>query len=665
MSFQNPQLLFGLLALVIPILIHFFNFRKTRKVYFSNTRFLQKVKESTATRKRLKHYLILASRLLFIFFLVLAFAQPFLPAKESNASGEPVFVYIDNSWSMSNEVEDGITALDRGIGFLDELISKFPSTTQYKLLTNDFLASSKTLKSAREMEELITEIKYSGVPRSMEEILSRFDADNQGNGVNLFWLSDFQKSTIGEESLTFDSTQQMNIIPLEFSNDANVYVDSLYVENPLMITDEQVKLHVVFKKVGGSGTGEVIAKVYLDGVQSGTASVSLAANGREELVFDLSIDRSQPHRGKISFEEFPVTFDNEFNFVLNIPETIVVLDIKNDDAVTPVELVFGNSDLFDLVSQPASNLDYNRIELSDLVVINGINALDPPLAGAINRYVDAGGTLLIIPGNDPSIESYKAVNGISGLEIYDSAGLTSIGTPDYSNPFFDNIFEERTDRLQMPAAIPLVSSPGFNERILAFPDGKSFLSVRRGSGDIYLMSTPLDDEFGNFARHALFVPVMYKIAVSGKSERNELYRYINRSSFSLKQDSAVVDALYRLVREDEEIIPQQRIDGNRIYFEVPRFTLSTGFYELFRDDTFLGLVAFNTDPEESDIRQMTTDEVVSSYQGKLVDIISSDSQNDFAGVISEKYIGKTLWKEALMLALLFLLLEVLLIRFMP
>ncbi|MEJ2005809.1 MAG: BatA domain-containing protein, partial [Cyclobacteriaceae bacterium] len=180
MSFQNPQLLYGLLVLIIPILIHFFNLRKTRKVYFSNTRFLRKVKESTATRKRLKHYLILASRLLFLFFLVLAFAQPFLPSGEDALSGDPVSIYIDNSWSSSNEVEDGITGLERGIAYISELVNSFPPTTQYRLLTNDFLASSRSLKSKREMEELITEIKYSGIPRSVEEVSSRLDRDLEG-----------------------------------------------------------------------------------------------------------------------------------------------------------------------------------------------------------------------------------------------------------------------------------------------------------------------------------------------------------------------------------------------------------------------------------------------------------------------------------------------------
>jgi hypothetical protein len=86
---------------------------------------------------------------------------------------------------------------------------------------------------------------------------------------------------------------------------------------------------------------------------------------------------------------------------------------------------------------------------------------------------------------------------------------------------------------------------------------------------------------------------------------------------------------------------------------------------LYREDEFKGLMAFNTDPEESDIRQMDADEVRQDFQGEHIDVLDTYTTEAFAGAVSEKYIGKTLWKEALVLALLFLLVEVLLIRFMP
>src|SRR5689334_18408547 len=99
MSFLYPTFLWALLALAIPIIIHLFNFRKTTRIYFSNTRFLKQVKESTTAKRRLKHYLILLSRLLFLSLLVIAFAQPIIPAREQLGSNRNIILYIDNSFS--------------------------------------------------------------------------------------------------------------------------------------------------------------------------------------------------------------------------------------------------------------------------------------------------------------------------------------------------------------------------------------------------------------------------------------------------------------------------------------------------------------------------------------------------------------------------------------
>ena len=77
MSFLHPYFLYGLAAVAIPIIIHLFDFRRTKKVYFSNTQLLYQVKESSQSFYNLKHLLILLSRILFIIFLILAFAQPY------------------------------------------------------------------------------------------------------------------------------------------------------------------------------------------------------------------------------------------------------------------------------------------------------------------------------------------------------------------------------------------------------------------------------------------------------------------------------------------------------------------------------------------------------------------------------------------------------------
>ena len=79
MRFLYPNMLWGLLALLIPILIHLFNFRRHKLVYFSNTAVLRNIQQENAKTRKLKYLVTLLLRCLFIAALVLAFAFPYRP----------------------------------------------------------------------------------------------------------------------------------------------------------------------------------------------------------------------------------------------------------------------------------------------------------------------------------------------------------------------------------------------------------------------------------------------------------------------------------------------------------------------------------------------------------------------------------------------------------
>ena len=102
MSFIFPWFLLALLTLSIPVIIHLFYFRKYKKVYFSDIRFLKQVQEEKSTIDKIKKRWILAARLLALFFLVLAFVQPFIGKKNKqlSRSNSAIVVYVDNSYSM-------------------------------------------------------------------------------------------------------------------------------------------------------------------------------------------------------------------------------------------------------------------------------------------------------------------------------------------------------------------------------------------------------------------------------------------------------------------------------------------------------------------------------------------------------------------------------------
>ena len=106
MIYQNPYLLYALFAIAIPILIHLFNLRKHKVIYFSSLRFLKEIKTKNKKKSRLKNILILLCRILAITFLILAFAKPFVPAKNKSEKND-VFIYLDNSLSMDIDFGNG------------------------------------------------------------------------------------------------------------------------------------------------------------------------------------------------------------------------------------------------------------------------------------------------------------------------------------------------------------------------------------------------------------------------------------------------------------------------------------------------------------------------------------------------------------------------------
>ena len=670
MSFLFPQFLFGLLALAIPVIIHLFNFRKTKRVFFSTTRFLQHVKEASSSKLKLKHLLILCSRLLFLFFLVMAFSQPIIPAEDKDIVQNHVTIYLDNSMSMSNEIDDGITAFEEGISYVQQIVEMYPPSTQYLLLTNEFAAFSSILKSKSEVLELLTEIKLSGVSRSTGEISSRLRNSTHlfNNDVReIYWVSDFQKSTAGNFNiLTEDSLGRYEFIPLTFTSINNVFVDSVYLENPFLLSRGSNTLKVKLRNSGTGDVNDLLLKLFFNDSQIATATVDLKANAGEETHFDLGFQLENSfNTGRISFEEYPVTFDNDFFFTINRNDRIRILEIKETSAVTSVERVYGNSEMFDFKSFNTNNLDYSQIGISDLVVINGLQTIDLALSAALLDFSAHNGNTLLIPSATPNIESYASLFARIGIRRVDSALMEPILPPDLRNPFFVSIFENENENFSMPEARPVITWIRDRDALLKFRSGDPFLARYSGSGYFYLMASPLSENYNTIDRHAIFVPVMYKIAASGKRSSNPLFYSLNRTSVTLTLDSLSSDRVAKLTKEELELIPFQVVRGNELIMELPKHSLAAGFYQVVYDGKLKTQIAFNSTGTESILAQYDTEELNSiSEEIPNMRIFETENAQSFSAEIKERNLGVPLWKYALILALIFLMVEILLIRFL-
>ncbi len=654
MNFAFPSFLWALFALAIPILIHLFNFRRTTRIYFSTTRFLHQVRQETTQQRKLKQYLVLASRLLFLFFLVLAFAQPFLPAREQLTAGRDVTVYLDNSYSMLSQTADKTRALDAGIRFIQEIVTLFPPDTRYHFITNDFAPSANSYKTKTEVQDLLTQVRLSPVSRTFREVQQRIGTNDR----EVFWIADFQKSTFGIDNPPVpDSLVSWRLVPITHNDASNILIDSVYLEDPFVVGGQRNTLNVRLRNVGPRTREGLVLKLTVNDVQSGTAAVNLESNSTAMARFDLVQGLSGWNKAVLSFTDFPVSFDNEFYTTLNFSEKIRIVAIGND---TYLQKVYGNNALFTVQHFAPGNVDVGLLNQADLVIVNGVD-IDTPLRDILLNYQQGSGSLLIVPSAQPNVATLQSL--VPGLVLTKGTGreLADLDKPDFRNPFFENVFEERSPSMSMPRARAVLDWGVDRSALLAFKDGKGFLARVKNT---YLLASPLDAAFTDMQTHGVFLPVMYRMAASSHRISQKSYYTLSENTIVLQADSLDGEVPVRLTGK-QEIIPSQRRSIDRVVMELPKFSIDPGFYyATMRQDT-VGLIAFDLDKRESLLDQYSGEEVKQQLGGgKNISLFDSAATDSFSNEIKERYLGTPLWKWALGLALLFLLAEVLLIRFL-
>jgi sulfur relay (sulfurtransferase) DsrF/TusC family protein len=666
MNFLFPAFLFGLFALAIPIIVHLFQFRRIKKVYFSSTRFLKQVNEQTSQKRRLKHYLILASRLLFLLFLVLAFAQPFIPASDQLKADTDVYLYIDNSYSMTRPAADDMDALDAALNMARDLVNQLPVETSYKIIDNDFGPASYAFKNKTEILDLLTERKLSAVSRSADEIVQRIRNDERNSNKEIFFISDFQSSTIGNlKDISSQEQERWQLVPIALEPVSNVFIDSVYLENPLSIPGEPNTLHAKIRNLGQRNAEGILVKLKINNIQAAAISVNLTANEEQKISFDLSSEQTTggPHRALLSLSDYPVNFDNEFYFTLDFQKQIRVLELYEQGSPANIQNVYGNKSLFNLARALISNFDYSRINEADLIVLNSLKNIPVNLITALQIFVDDGGAALLVPHAQPDIVDYRNLLRLPQLSLVDSAILIEMERPDFNNPFFDGVFEERSSALVMPKTRRLLNWGSDRNALLKTKDNQAVLSAFGITGKFYVLASPLNRQFSELQNNALFVPVMYRIAASGKRNSSKPYYLVNEGLIDIRLDSLFGEEPLRLVGQ-MEIIPAQRKLGDRLIMEMPPFAVSPGFYSLMQQQTPKAILALNLSAAESDLAVLDKADIASRFsQLGNVSISESSSVEAFSNEIKARYLGQYLWKYMLLLALFFLLCEVLIIRF--
>lgn len=685
MQFIHPLFLFALAALAIPVLIHLFNFRRYKKVYFTNLAFLQEIEQETKKQSKLRDLLILLTRLLAMAALVIAFAQPFIPSSEMSrkiTGQRAVSVYIDNSFSMESVATDG-KLIDMAKIKALEIADAYAPSDLYHLVTNDFEGRHQRFVNQDEFRKLVEEVDVSPSARPAADVIRRQNDMLTAAGdrnFDAYLVSDFQKSTASLTGATPDSAIAWYLVRLEAQKRDNLFIDSVWFASPVHQPGQAVRLNLRVRN-GGSETMEKIpVKLTINNMRKALASFTAAPGSTQELTLTYSEDSPGIRYGIVELTDHPVVYDDRFYFTYTVLPSIPVLCINDRENNLYLDALFSGDSAIRYSTSGVRQLDYGTIFSSALVILNSPADISSGLAQELSRYVNQGGHLLIIPPVSGACDSYNTLLDQLGLGSFSGIDtvkqrVTSINT---EADLLRDIFERNAagkvvlpENIDLPLVLrhyrylpPVTSS---TETLLRLRNDKPFLtSATTGKGRVYIAAVPFDDSWSAFPKHTVFVPSLYNMALFSNPGRPLFYVAGTNAPIELPVDSIPLQEIFKLKKSesDFEIIPETRKFGSNILIMPHDQIKEAGFYQVTAGSQTVDGVAFNYDRKESDLSCFSNGELEEQCSRLPVKEIRllKEKRSSLTGEIRQIRQGTPLWKLFIILALVFLAAEIAIIR---
>jgi N-terminal double-transmembrane domain len=680
MSFLFPLFLLALLAVSIPIIIHLFNFKRYKTVYFSNIQLLKRIKQESRKKSQLKQLLILLSRILAIIFLVLAFSRPYFPSgnRVAKLARQVVEIYIDNSFSMKAVGEKG-PLLEQAKQKAIEIVSSYPAGTEFLIKTNDFIPGSQYPMNKDEFIRQVAEIKESPFSPMLADVYSQsantIESTAKRAEKTLFVLTDFQKGNANVEAIKPDSAIWTYLIPFRAEKTNNLLIDSCWFEVPGRKIGQAEQLYVRIKNYSQQAYQNVPVRLTINDSLKAVSNVSIEAG--QNLVQELNYTNNSEgiQLCKVELDDYPIIFDNSYYFSYQVRGKLQSLGITNgkDGGSNYLKALFGDDELIGYDEVAENMIQVSRLKNYQCIFLINNEGISSGLKSELASYVEDGGTLVIFPAKSSNYADYNAllasVNG-SLISGFDTASV-NISELNYNHALYHDVFKKNEAEADLPK---IKGSVNFAQQmlnaetgILKFRNGKNALSAHPfGKGTVYTFAFPLSQANFSFVRHMIFVPTIYNMVLY--SGEPQTYAYSTESEEPVVLNSAASSGEITLVnlKSKEEFRTSTRNFGAEkkqlVLDDVPK---DAGHYLVKDGAQVLQSVSYNYPRKESVpefLSNSDLNKILQSKQFKLFQLIENPSEN-LGEAVKDLSSGKQLWKYFIAMALAFLLCEVAIIRF--
>ena len=676
MNFVYPNILYLLLLLIIPIIIHLFNFRKYKKLYFSSLQFIKKVEKETNATKSIRHYIILGCRMLAFAALIFAFAQPYIPTSKLNKSFENLIpIYLDNSFSMSAKGSNG-NLLNQAKTTVQQIADAYPKSQRYLLVTNALDGTEHRIITRSELDDKLEYVKLSPISRAttnpLESLKEYLNSITYEGNLHYYVISDFQKTNLKETKVSIDTVANYSFLQLVPEIDRNLYIDSIWFEQPFQRVNSNNSLNIRVQNTGNLKLTNVELNMNIGGNKRQTLT-DLEANNSTVVTLNYTDKSTGIKEGIIEVIDENLYFDNRFHFSYNVEESINVL-IINDEKSTPFPgMVYETDDFYNVEQTSVDQLKSNSLNKADLIVLNGLNAISSGIKTQINQLAGNGVHILIIPSAEFDSKSYTNLLSSFQLPIYKEATQQEIriGKIFSDLDFFTGMFDGNVENIRMPPLKKYISSTSYTSAnynvLIQYENGMPLLVEQAKGKNVYALYSPIHPKFNNFGKSALFSSIVLRVGEKSQGQL-PLSLTIGSSDEYITRMSGQNKSALILKQEEIEFIPEMSKNSGftsiSVRNSIDNQSINDGVYSILDAGTQKGKLALNYNRFESDMDYASENEITSYFKNLNVSKLNTEGITKLSD-IQQLTLKKPneFWRILLILALTFFLLEMLILIF--
>ena len=673
MSLLYPEFLWALLLNIVPIFIHLFNYQKHETIYFSDVTLFKDIEEKTKKRSQLKNILLLLSRILLVSSIVLAFCFPYEKNDKINnyENLKKIGIYLDNSFSMSR-LNKNQSLLESAKDDLMKLIDNLPDNTEYIFTTNNKLKNKPYYIRKNELKKEIIKTAYSPISLTYSEIIDIQKEQFKGDIINTFWLTDLQKNSFDLSNHKLVKNDQINLLKYSSNDMGNLSIDSVWFQE----SNRQIKKNETIQvKATNHSNSELEFQIKLNinnGEVLNQSYTKIKPYESKIIEFIFSVDTNGKKIGKLSIisnDMNSIKYDDNYYFSYSINENFKVVNLYEGDNESNSYLKALFSSVEKTKYEEVNFREgYNDYDLNaDLIILNELINIDKQLINTITPNKN----ILILPSTSKNSD-YKNLNNFLNIKFSSlKNSKLELDIESVDKNYFKNIFSSFNGNINLPYFNYhyLVSKNPNANYLINFSNGDPFLiKYSESNRDFFYLTSNLNDSVSNFKEHALFVPIMLRIKEKSSSDFIKQYDINHLDRIRIKnefQQNGDVKIINNLELPTISFFPKvSNSKGNSLIFLENEIEFS-GHYYLMKKDSLIDVISVNGTQSESEMNFIKNKE----FNQEIINLNIEEnikfwniSEKRYPEIISLKSNNNEYWKYFILLGIVFLILEIIIIK---